>query len=91
MPYSLRLSADLRQAGWKVKIRDRERLEPPHVTILFKHHAFRLNLRDGTFLDPGVAWADVHPRVREAVEGSIDRLRAEWDRMVPGNPLGEDA
>ncbi len=53
MAYSL--PADLALQGWKVKIRDRERAEPPHATILQGTDAWRLNLRNGSFM----AWVDV--------------------------------
>ena len=56
MAFSLELPVDLRKAGWKVKIRDRERLEPPHVTIPLKASAWRLDLRTGQFLEPGASW-----------------------------------
>ena len=36
MPYDFPLSQALRQAGWKVKIHDFERLEPPHITVYRK-------------------------------------------------------
>jgi hypothetical protein len=39
MAFSLPLSPPLRAQGWKVKIRDRERSEPPHVTILHRTRA----------------------------------------------------
>lgn len=89
MPFSLDLPTDLSTAGWKVKIRDKERLEPPHVTILFKTLAWRLDLRSGAFLDIGSSWRDVDVRVREAVEAAWDDLRAEWDSMYSDNPVGE--
>ena len=47
MPYVLALVQALLQAGWKVKIHDFERLEPPHVTIYCKRRKWRLSLRDG--------------------------------------------
>ena len=36
MPFNLELPEALKQAGWKVKIHDSERLEPPHVTVYRK-------------------------------------------------------
>ena len=89
MVYSLDLPADLANAGWKVKIRDRERLEPPHVTILFKARAWRLNLRTGQFLDEGESWRGVDPGVRTAIEDAWPRLCAAWDSMYPQNPVGD--
>jgi len=57
MPYILLLLKALKQAGWKVKIHDSERLEPPHVTIYQKMRKWRLSLRDGKFLDRGDKWS----------------------------------
>jgi hypothetical protein len=88
MPFSLDLPVTLRRAGWKVKIRDKERLEDPHVTILFKTKAWRLNLRTRKFLDQPWTWREIDPGVREAVEGSWDRLCAEWNSMYPNDPVG---
>ncbi len=36
---------------WAVKIRDKERNEVPHVTILRKTKAWRINLCTGQFMD----------------------------------------
>ena len=76
----------LKRADWKVKIYDFERLEPPHVTILFKTRVWRLSLRDGTFLDRGDRWSQIEERVRQAVEAAWEELQQEWDRMHPDNP-----
>jgi len=34
MPFELQLPRNLKADGWKVKIFDKEELEPPHVTVL---------------------------------------------------------
>ena len=91
MAFSLELADDLRQAGWKVKIRDRERLEPPHVTILFKASAWRLSLRTNQFLERTASWRDVDPRVRTAIEAAWSQLCSEWDSLYPSNPVREQA
>jgi hypothetical protein len=87
MPYSLPLSQPLRQAGWKVKIHDLERLEPPHATIYCKMRKWRLSLRTGTFLDLGDKWSQIEDGVREAIEGAWTTLQREWDRIHPDNPV----
>jgi hypothetical protein len=89
MAFSLELPNDLRQTGWKVKIRDKERLEPPHVTILLKSSAWRLNLRTGGFLEPEANWRSVDPRVRGAIEDAWSLLCSKWDAMYPDNPVGD--
>ena len=89
VPFSLRLPPGLRLAGWKVKIRDRERLEPPHVMILFRTRAWRLDLRTGRFLDSDASWRDLDPRLRPLIEDRWCRLCDEWDARYPGNPVGD--
>jgi hypothetical protein len=86
MPYNLQLTRGLANAGWKVKIRDRERLEPPHVTILFRSKNWRINLRTRTFMDDG-DWSEIDEDVRTAIEENWELLCAEWDRMYPNNPI----
>ncbi len=41
MPYELLLPSRVRAQGWKVKIRDKERLEPPHATVLKRMESWR--------------------------------------------------
>ena len=50
MAFALKLPRSLVRQ-WQVKIRDRERVEPPHVTIIRKTEAWRLALRTRQFLD----------------------------------------
>lgn len=91
MPFEVALPATAKRAGWKVKIREKERLEPPHVTIMFKAEAWRLCLRDATFLvPPGGSWKPIPDEVRHAVESNWDALVRAWNAMYPENPV-EDA
>ena len=91
MPFVLQLIQALRQAGWKVKIHDSERLEPPHVTIYEKMRKWRLSLRDGTFLDRGDKWSQIDDQVRQAIEDNWQVLIEEWDAIHPDNPVfGEE-
>ena len=91
MPFVLLLSQALRQAGWKVKIHDSERLEQPHITIYRKMRVWRLSLREGSFFMKGDAWSDIHAEVRREVERNWDQLVAEWNALHPDNPVdGED-
>jgi hypothetical protein len=90
MPYNLLLPDTLRQAGWKVKIHNLERLEPPHITIYRKMRKWRLSLRTEAFLDKGDKWSQIDEMVKKAIEESWESLQAEWDRMHPGNPVRGD-
>ncbi len=87
MPFSLPLPEPLASRGWKVKIRDRERLEPPHATILHRTRAWRFNLRSEEFLDREPDPKDVPGKVVDAIHANLAALRREWDRMFPENPV----
>jgi hypothetical protein len=90
MPFELELPSSLRKQRWKVKIRERERVEPPHVTIIRNALAWRFDLRDLVFLDKDPPPRDVSRAVVDRVVANIDELRAAWDRMYPENPVGGD-
>lgn len=77
MPFELPLPRRLRQAGWRVKIRDKENREPPHVTILRRTRAWRINLRTGQFMDRAPDPGDVPPELFEFV---LDPAR--WRQLV---------
>lgn len=87
MAFNLPLTARDRAASWKAKIRDLERVEPPHVTILHKTRSWRVGLRDGKFLDRDPPGREVPSTVLETVTAQLPRLQAEWDRMYPENPV----
>jgi hypothetical protein len=89
MPFELKLPAAIKKSGWKVKIMEKERLEPPHVTILYKASpSQRLGLRDGTFLvPPGGTWGGIPPEVQHTIESNWQALIEAWDRMYPENPV----
>lgn len=90
MPFDLELPASLRKQRWKVKIRERERLEPPHVTVIRGTRFWRYDLRDLRFLDEDPAPADVPRAIVDHVVAHLAELRVEWDRMYPENPTGGD-
>lgn len=87
MPFTLNLPEPWPSRGWKVKIRDRERLEPPHVTILHKTRTWRFGLRSERFLDKEPDPKDVPKEVMDEIRSNLTRLRQEWDRMFPENPI----
>jgi hypothetical protein len=53
MAFDLALSRQLARAGWKVKVRDKERLEEPHLTIIKGTRSWRVGIRSRAFLDGG--------------------------------------
>ena len=87
MPFALTLPEPWASRGWKAKIRDRERLEPPHVTILQKTRAWRFDLRSATFLDREPDPKEVPEEIVTALRSSLELLRQEWDRIFPENPI----
>ena len=89
MAYTLPLTAALRNARWKVKIRDKETREPPHVTILRGIEAWRVDLRTGAFMDDSPDPSEVPSELVALVKSTTNwqRLRVEWDRMYPDNPV----
>jgi hypothetical protein len=87
VPFELKLPEPWRSRGWKVKVRDRERVEPPHVTILRRTTAWRLGLRDTELLDREPDPGQVPQQVIDEVRRNIELLRNSWDRMYPENPV----
>jgi hypothetical protein len=85
MPFSLHLPDGWATLGWKAKIREDERNEEPHVSILFKLWTWRLSLRTGEFLDIAPASRTVPVEVVEWVWGQHELLRARWDEKYPEN------
>ena len=89
MPYSVPLSKQHASEGWKVKIYEKERLEPPHVTVTKQMRVWRIGLRDKDFLiPPGGAWKELPDDVSAVIEEYWDELVAQWDAMYPSNPVG---
>jgi hypothetical protein len=87
MAFALPLPDEWRKNGWRVKIRDDERTEPPHVTILHKTRAWRLALRTGVFLDREPPTREVPGELIELVWRKRKQLRTRWDEMYPENPV----
>jgi hypothetical protein len=86
MAFRLPLSRHLSRQ-WAVKIRDWERVEPPHVTILRRGRAWRWDLRSGEFMDTVPDPSDVPAAVLKVITANWERLRAAWDEMYPENPV----
>ena len=86
MAFNLKLPKSLAKMRWKVKIRDKERAEDPHVTIIRGPNVYRIRLRDEGFMDGG-SWNDMPDALREIVRANWDRLCTAWDRMYPHMPV----
>ncbi|HET7232747.1 MAG TPA: hypothetical protein VFJ16_22235 [Longimicrobium sp.] len=90
MPYILALPGEWKHAGWKVRIAEKERVEPPHVTIRCRDQAWRLGLRDGRFLDRRPPPGKVPGELVEWVKAAFPTLIREWDRKYPENRVKSD-
>jgi len=90
MPYNLDLSDELKNSGWKVKIREKERAEPPHVSVMKKQETWRWGLREQAFLDKKPpAWL-VPKELIEHLQANLEKLIAEWDSKYPHNPVNSE-
>ncbi len=89
MAYTLPLTAALKKSRWKVKIRDKETREPPHVTIIRGTDAWRIDLRTGAFMDDSPDSSEVPSELVALVKSVAkwQRLCHEWDQMHPDNPV----
>lgn len=87
MPYTLALPDAWKERGWKVKIREDERNEEPHVTIICKTRFWRLSLRTGEFLDRSPPPRDVPGELVGWIRSENETLRTNWDAMYPENPV----
>lgn len=90
MPYDLWLPPVLRNAGWRVKIRDKEIREPPHVTIIRKTRSWRINLRTREFMDERPDPADIPSNLLEIISQSWTLLCQQWNEMYPDNPIADN-
>lgn len=87
MPTSFKPPDPLGNRGWKIKIRDRERVEPPHVTILFKTTAWRWGLRERQFLDADPDPSAVPLALVQHLGTLLPQLVAAWDKLYPHNKV----
>lgn len=86
MPYDLLLPALLKAQGWKVKIRDKERLEEPHVSILRTTTTWRLGLRTGRFLDTSPDPKPIPRELLALIQQNHALLIEQWNIRYPENP-----
>jgi hypothetical protein len=72
---------------WKLKIRDFERNEPPHVTLMKRTRAWRWNIRDGGFMDRDPPPREVPVELVEELKSRLAEIRTAWDAVYPENPV----
>jgi hypothetical protein len=85
MPFVLPVPKGWKDAGWSVRIAEKERLEPPHATIRRRDAVWRLGLRDAELLDRRPPPGDVPEELLEWVTAAFPTLIEEWERKYPGN------
>jgi len=87
MPYELALPGVYKGQGWKVKIRKKERVEPPHVSVIKKLQTWRWGLREQAFLDEEPPGKLVPMELIKHLQENLEILITEWDQKYPYNPV----
>ena len=87
MACTFNLPKRFKDQGWKLKIRDRERVEPPHVSLIHGIRTWRFCLRNGAFLDKVPPPRDVPAEVVHELVRRLDEFTVVWDRLYPENPV----
>jgi hypothetical protein len=90
MPHSFEVPEPWKSRGWAIKIRDRERLEEPHVSVLFKTRVWRFGLRSIQFLDVEPDPGDVPRGLVRHLEDHLEEHITIWDAMYPENPVASE-
>lgn len=88
MPKQRPLPGGLSEEGWKVKIYDLERVEPPHATVIRGRREWRWDLRNQWFMYRVPDPRDVPDEIRNLLVLHHDDLVRMWDETHPGNPVG---
>jgi hypothetical protein len=87
MPIEYEVPEPWNDRGWRVKIQDKERVEPPHVTVLFKRWKWRFGLREKDFLDKEPSPGDVPGDLVRFLEDNVGAFCSDWGEMYPDNPV----
>ena len=87
MPFNLKLAEAVSNGAWKVKIRDRERNEPPHVTVIHGTRSWRWGLREQAWLDKEPPGREVPSALVAFVVANLAQLVSVWDSKYPENPV----
>jgi len=75
------------QRGWKLKIRNRERNEPPHVTLMFKTTYWRWGIRELSFRDSSPPPGDVPDEIVSWLRNHNEFWVGVWNVAYPENPV----
>ncbi len=93
MAFNFLLPKSLRKARWKMKIRDKENREHPHVTIIRGTVFWRVNLRTWEFMDDDPDPALIPKELIKMLSQKETRqqLCREWDQMYLNNPVSDES
>jgi hypothetical protein len=72
---------------WRLKIRDKERVEPPHVTLIRGTECWRIDLRTGRFLDRRPDPRKVPKPLIRHIRHRLEEFIGPWDELYPHNPV----
>jgi hypothetical protein len=87
LPFELRLPNPVLAQVWKLKVRENERTEEPHVSVIFKGAAvYRYGLRSRAFLETSPDPRLVPDEIVAFILEHLDEFTTNWDRMYPENP-----
>lgn len=88
MTYTLDLPPTLRANGWRVKIRNLERVEVPHITVLHREREWRLSLRDWSELPYSERRTALDAELWAHLQQKHAELVAAWDaKYATVNPV----
>ncbi len=87
MPFELKLGESFSAFGWKVKIREKERLEPPHATVIKGTKSWRWDLRTQMFMDKHPPAREVPKELLAMLKNAHDELKRQWDLKYPENKV----
>lgn len=87
MPYELNPGEPFKSQGWKIKIREKERAEPPHVHVLKGTKSWRWNLRTKEFMDTDPPEKEVPDEIVVKLNEEYDNLKQNWDNKYPHNKV----
>jgi hypothetical protein len=74
-------------SGWKLKIRNKETTEPPHISILKGTQCWRYGLRERAFLDKRPKAKDVRQEILDYIEEHYQEIVDKWNETYPLNPV----
>jgi hypothetical protein len=85
MPFSLLLPTCFSNERWKVKIFEKETVEPPHVTVIKGTERWRIDLRSMEFMDRKPPPNEVPDELVEHIQANKDELVKQWNAKYPLN------